>query len=299
MVSFLHVWALGHFVDAARTLGRTEDAALYDSMRQTVAETCQRELWDGDWYLRGITADGRKIGSHTDTEGRVHLESNVWAVLSGAAGRERGICAMDAVEEYLYTEYGLRLNAPSYTRPDDAIGFITRVYPGVKENSSIFSHPNPWAWCAEAVLGRGSRAMKFYKALCPAAQNDKIEIRQSEPYSYCQFIMGPDHTAFGRARHPFMTGSGGWSYFAATRYILGVRPQFEGLLVDPCVPADWKRFEVMRVWRGAAYHIAVENPHGVEKGVASIACNGQAVDGLIPVQPVGSVNQVVVKMGQV
>ena len=299
MVSFLHAWALGHFVDAARTLGRTEDAALYDSMRQTVAETCQRELWDGDWYLRGITADGRKIGSHTDTEGRVHLESNVWAVLSGAAGRERGICAMDAVEEYLYTEYGLRLNAPSYTRPDDAIGFITRVYPGVKENSSIFSHPNPWAWCAEAVLGRGSRAMKFYKALCPAAQNDKIEIRQSEPYSYCQFIMGPDHTAFGRARHPFMTGSGGWSYFAATRYILGVRPQFEGLLVDPCVPADWKRFEVMRVWRGAAYHIAVENPHGVEKGVASIACNGQAVDGLIPVQPVGSVNQVVVKMGQV
>lgn len=140
--------------------------------------------------------------------------------------------------------------------------------------------------------------MKFYKALCPAAQNDKIEVRQSEPYSYCQFIMGPDHSAFGRARHPFMTGSGGWSYFAATRYILGVRPQFGGLLVDPCVPAEWKRFELTRVWRGAVYHITVENPDGVEKGVRSILCDGQQVDGLIPVQPAGSVHAVTVTMGR-
>lgn len=297
MVSFLHVWALGHFVDAAVALGRNEDAAFYENMRRAVADTCERQLWDGNWYLRGITADGRKIGTHTDAEGRVHLESNAWAVLSQAADRERGRKAMDAVDEYLYTDFGLRLNAPSYTVPDDAIGFITRVYPGVKENGSIFSHPNPWAWCAEAMLGRGSRAMKFYKALCPAAQNDKIEIRQSEPYSYCQFIMGPDHTAFGRARHPFMTGSGGWSYFAATRYILGVRPQFGGLLIDPCIPADWKQFHVTRIWRDAVYEITVDNPEGVEKGVSIITCNGRTVDGLIPVKSPGSVNRVTVVMG--
>lgn len=298
MVSFLHVWALGHFVDAARALGRAADVEHYGSMRRTVAETCQRELWDGGWYLRGITADGRKIGTHTDREGRIHLESNVWAVLSGAATGERAVKAMDAVDRYLYTDYGLRLNAPSYTKPDDAIGFITRVYPGVKENGSIFSHSNPWAWCAEAMLGRGERAMRFYRALCPAAQNDKIEIRQSEPYSYCQFVMGPDHTAFGRARHPFMTGSGGWSYYAATRYILGVRPQFDGLLVDPCIPAGWRRFAVTRTWRGAVYHITVENPGGAERGTASITCNGQAVAGLIPARPAGSVNQVTVTMGR-
>lgn len=172
MVSFLHVWVLGYFVDAPEFLDREGDAGRYDAMRQNVIETCRRELWDGAWYLRGITADGRKIGTHMDREGRVNLESN------------------------------------------------------------------PWAWCAEAVLGRGRRAIKFYRALCPAAQNDKIEVRQSEPYSYCQFVMGPDHPAFGRARHPFMTGSGGWSYFAATRYILGVRPQFGGLLIDPCAPSD-------------------------------------------------------------
>ncbi len=170
MVSFLHVWALGHFIDAARALGREEDAEHYEAMRRNVAALCEQELWDGDWCLRGITADGRKIGSHTDAEGRIHLESNAWAVLSGAAGPERGRKAMDAVDAYLYTDFGLRLNMPSYTKPDDGIGFIARVYPGVKENGSIFSHSNPWAWCAEAMLGWGSRAMKFYKALCPAAQ---------------------------------------------------------------------------------------------------------------------------------
>ena len=298
MVSFLHVWALGHFVDAARALGRDEDAEHYTVMRRNIINICKKELWDGDWYIRGITADGRKIGTHTDAEGRVHLESNVWAVLSGAAQGERAVKAMDSIDQYLYTEYGLKLNAPSYTKPDDAIGFITRVYPGIKENGAIFSHPNPWAWCAEAMLGRGNRAMKFYQALCPAAQNDKIEVRQSEPYSYCQFIMGPDHTAFGRARHPFMTGSGGWSYFAATRYILGARPQFGGLLIDPCIPADWKEFQITRVWRGAEYRVTVRNPDGVEAGVASIVCNGQAVDGLIPAQPAGSVNEVTVIMGR-
>ena len=157
---------------------------------------------------------------------------------------------MDSVYAYLFTPYGLRLNAPSYTKPDDEIGFVTRVYPGVKENGSIFSHPNPWAWAAECVLGRGDRAMELYDALCPYNQNDRIEIRQSEPYSYCQFIMGPDHSAYGRARHPFMTGSGGWSYYAATHYMLGIRPGFDSLTVDPCIPAEWDGFEAVRRWRG-------------------------------------------------
>lgn len=298
MVSFLHVWALEHFLDLAAHLGKTADVKHYAKMRDEVISICERALWDGGWYLRGITANGRKIGTHTDDEGRVHMESNTWAVLSGAASRERGISAMDAVDEYLYTEYGLVLNAPSFKKPDDSIGFVTRVYPGVKENGAIFSHPNPWAWCAEALLGRGDRAMKFYNALCPARQNDNIEVRQSEPYSYCQFVMGPDHSAFGRARHPFMTGSGGWSYFAATRYLLGVRPQFKGLLIDPCVPADWRTFEVTRVWRGAVYRIRVENPDGVQKGVARVLCDGKdCPGGLVPVFEAGTEHEVAVTMG--
>ena len=296
MVSFLHYWALDNFVALARKLGRTEDADRYEALAVHVKKVCEDVLWDGKWYVRGITADGRKIGTQADTEGKVHMESNTWAVLSGVADRERGLSAMDSVDEYLYTEYGLMLNAPSYRTIDDGIGFVTRVYPGIKENGAIFSHPNPWAWCAEAVLGRGSRAMKFYNALCPALQNDKIEVREAEPYSYCQFVMGKEHSAFGRARHPFMTGSAGWAYYAATQYLLGVRPDFDNMVVDPCVPGDWKEFSVKRRWRGAEYRIHVVNPNGVEKGVASLSVNGEKADAL-PVLPAGSVCQVEVVMG--
>lgn len=206
------------------------------------------------------------------------MESNTWAVVSGAATRQQGLRCMDAVNEWLYTPYGLMLNAPSFVTLDDSVGFITRVYPGIKENGAIFSHPNPWAWVAECILGRGTRAMKFYDALLPENQNEIMEIRQAEPYTYCQFIMGRDHTAHGRARHPFMTGSSGWAYYAATRYMLGIRPGFDTLTVDPCIPAEWDGFEVTRRWRGAEYRIRVTNANHVEKGVKSLRVDGDETD---------------------
>ena len=275
MVAFLLIWATNHFLDAAKALGRREDEEKYARLKAAMEETSRRELWNGEWFLRGFTADGRAIGSREAREGKVHMESNTWAVVSGAANREQGISCMDAVDEWLYTPWGLMLNAPSFVTLDDSIGFVTRVYPGVKENGAIFSHPNPWAWVAECMLGRGSRAMKFYDALLPENQNDKMEIRQAEPYSYCQFIMGRDHTAFGRARHPFMTGSSGWAYYAATRYMLGIRPEFDTLTVDPCIPAEWDGFEAVRKWRGAEYRITVRNPEHVEKGVRELRVDGQ------------------------
>lgn len=296
MVSFLHYWAICHFLQLAEYLGRTEDVEKYQAMRERVGNVCNRELWDKEWFIRGITKNGKKIGISEDAEGKVHLESNAWAVLSGAADVEKGKRAMDSVDKYLFTPYGILLNAPSYTVPNDDIGFVTRVYPGLKENGSIFSHPNPWAWAAECVLGRGDRAMKFYNALCPYYQNNMIEIRQSEPYSYCQFVVGRDHTAFGRARHPFMTGSGGWAYFSATRYMLGIRPDFEHLTIDPCIPADWKEFSAVRRWRGAEYDIHVENPDGVMKGVQELYLDGEKVE-RIPVMAQGSRHDVRVVMG--
>ena len=296
MVSFLHHWALLQFVELARFIGEDADAVHYAAMAAQVREVCERELWDGEWYIRGITADGRRIGTHTDTEGRIHLESNAWAVLSGAASRARAERCLRSVKEQLFTPYGLMLNAPPYTKPDDGIGFITRVYPGLKENGAIFSHSNPWAWGAACAIGDGNLAMELYQALCPAAQNDKIEVRQSEPYSYCQFIVGKAHTAFGRARHPFMTGSAGWSYFAATQYILGVRPGFDRLIVDPCIPADWSGFSVCRRWRGGSYEIRVNNPKGVQKGVCRLLVNGAPADRIPPV-PAGETCHVEVELG--
>ena len=297
MVSFMHHWALLNFIEAAGHLGRTGDVQRYAAIAEKVKAACERELWDGGWYIRGITRKGKKIGTRENAEGKVFLESNSWAVLSDVAPKERGIKCMDAVYEHLFSRYGIHLLWPTFTKPDDDIGYVTRVYRGIKENGAIFSHPNPWAVVAECKLGRGGRAMEFYDALLPYNQNDIIEIREAEPYSYCQFIMGKDHTAYGRGRHPWLTGSGGWAYFAATHWMLGIRPEYDGLMIDPCIPKQWPGFEVERKWRGATYRITVKNPDGVEKGVKSVSLDGKCASLPIPVQDAGSTHDVVVTMG--
>lgn len=297
MVSFMHYWALNIFIEAAQYLGRDDDVQKYTAIADQVKQACESMLWDGKWYLRGFTRTGRKIGTQNSVEGKLFLNGQSWAVYSGVASAERGRMCMDAVNEHLYSRFGLHLVWPSYSQPDDEIGYITRVYKGIKENGSIFSHPNPWAVIAECMLGRGDRAMKFYDAILPYNQNDIIEIREAEPYSYCQFIMGKDHSAHGRARHPWLTGSAGWFYIAATQYILGIRVNFNGLVIDPCIPGDWQEFEVQRKWRDATYKIAVKNPDSVMKGVKSIRLNGKLVYSPIQPQKAGSVNKIEVTMG--
>jgi N,N'-diacetylchitobiose phosphorylase len=297
MVSFMHHWALQAFLEAAEFLGRTGDVERYRTLAERVKETCEAELWDGSWYIRGITAKGRRIGARDSLEGKIFLNAQSWAVLSGVAAQDRASRCMDAVGEYLSSPYGLHLLWPAFSAPDDDIGYVARVYKGIKENGSIFSHTNPWAIIAECKLGRGDRAFQFYEAMLPYNQNDLVEVRQAEPYTYCQFVMGRDHTAFGRARHPWLTGSAGWFYTAATRWILGIRLTFDGLIVDPCIPGDWAGFEAVRRWRGATFHITVRNPFHVQKGVRTITLDGQPVEGSIPPQVPGSVHQVNVVMG--
>jgi N,N'-diacetylchitobiose phosphorylase len=155
---------------------------------------------------------------------------------------------MDAVYRHLYSPFGIHLVWPAFTEPDDDIGYITRVYPGIKENGAIFSHPNPWAWIAECRLGRGDRAMEYYNALLPYNQNDIIEVREAEPYYYVQFVMGKDHTAHGRARHPWLTGTAGWAYYAATHWMLASADT--GLRLIPAYSSAWPGFNVTRT--GAA-----------------------------------------------
>ncbi|MBM4169090.1 MAG: N,N'-diacetylchitobiose phosphorylase [Ignavibacteria bacterium] len=297
MVSFMHYWALTEFIHAAQFLGRTDDVEQYSRLAERVRAACERELWDGEWYLRGITKDGTRIGSRKSNEGKLFLEGNSWAVMSGVASPERGLSTMNAIHRHLASPYGLHLVWPTYTRPNDDIGYITRVYRGIKENGAIFSHPNPWATIAECKLGRGNLAMRLYDALLPYNQNDIIEIRDAEPYSYCQFVIGKDHAAYGRARHPWLTGSAGWSYTAATKWILGIRPDYHGLIIDPCVPSDWKEFRVVRQWRGALYDITVRNPQAVEHGVAEIIIEGKCARGPITAHPPGSQVEVFVTMG--
>ena len=286
------------FIESAKILDKTEDVNRYTEIAQKVKKACEEELWDGSWYIRGFTKKGIKIGTNESEEGKIFLNSQSWAVYSGVASEERAIKCMDSVDKHLFSKYGLHLLWPAYSKPDDDIGYVTRVYKGIKENGAIFSHPNPWAIIADCKLGNGSRAMKFYDAILPYNQNDIIEIRQAEPYSYCQFIMGKDHTAFGRARHPWLTGTASWMYIAATKYILGIQTTYQGLKIDPCIPSDWSEFEVKRKWRGAEYNIKIKNPDGIEKGVKYIRVNGEDIEGIIPFQSSGSINEIEVVMGK-
>ncbi|MDR2374243.1 MAG: hypothetical protein LBD77_09170 [Bifidobacteriaceae bacterium] len=270
LVTFLHVWAARELAGAARWLGRDGDARRLDAVAAASADAANRAAWDGDWYLRGYTAEGRPIGSARSDEGKLFLEHTPWAVISGAAPRARGLAAMDAVWARLRSPHGTHLLWPAYTQVDDSIGYVTRVYPGVKENGSIFSHPNAWPIIAEAMLGRGERAWEYYRTMAPSRFNDQAEVRRAEPYAYCQFIYGRDHALYGRAENPWLTGTAGWMYTAATQHILGVRPDWDCLVVDPCVDPAWDGFSVTRQWRGATYRIEVANPRHVSAGVAEV-----------------------------
>lgn len=297
MVSFMLHWAIQQFVNLAASLGIDEDVQRYTEQAKIIRQACESILWDGDWYLRGFTGDNRPIGTDKDPEGKIFLNAQTWSVMSGVAGQERAKKALEAVDDKLASDYGLHLLWPAYTKPDDSVGYVTRVYPGVKENASIFSHSNPWAIIANCLIGEGERAMKYYDSILPYNQNDSIEIREAEPYSYCQFVMGEDHSAHGRARHPWLTGSASWFYVAATQFILGVQTTFDGLSIDPCIPKQWEGFTVVREWRGATYKIQVDNPDGVNKGIRSITLNGKTHTGSIPEQPSGSENEIHVIMG--
>ena len=299
LVTFLHAWAIRAFLEIAEPLGRTEDVEKYTKELERIQHVAETQLWDDAWWIRGYTRDGVKIGSNENAEGKIFLEHQAWPVIAGITSQERGEQSMDSVRELLGSEYGSHLNWPAFKTIDDTVGFITRVYPGIKENAAIFSHPNAWPIIAEAMLGRGDEAMDFYDKMLPYNHNDNIEVRGAEPYAYVQFLYGRDHEWYGKAQNPWLTGTAGWMYTAATKYILGIRLSLDGLIVDPAIPKAWDGFEVRREWRGAVYNIEVRNPDHVSKGVASITVDGTAVDATqpIPVQPDGAEVSVVVTLG--
>jgi cellobiose phosphorylase len=170
--------------------------------------------------------------------------------------------------------------------------------PGMKENGSIFTHTQGWAVIAETMLGHGDLAWRYFRATLPSAWNTRAEIREIEPYVYCQFTHSKSSPRFGASRVPWLSGSAAWSFFTATQYILGLRPEYGGLRIDPCIPAAWKGFTVTRVFRGKKVCVEVHNPAGVQKGVKSLVLNGEKLEGnFIPAEKLAGENRVVVEMG--
>ena len=249
--------------------------------------------------LRYFDFDGAPIGSRQNEKGQLFTNGQSWPVLSGFASPQRARSALDAVYERLNTARGIKLSTPGYDGYDPDVGGVTTYPPGAKENGGIFLHANPWVIIAETLLGAGDRAFEYYQQINPAARNDEIEVFECEPYVYPQNILGDEHPQFGLARNSWLTGTASWMYQAGTRYILGVRPTYNGLLIDPCIPSAWDGFNLTKLFRGATYKIEVRNPAHVCRGVTSLTVDGAEIAGNIaPIFTDGAEHQLIVVLGK-
>lgn len=267
--------------------------AYYGEMKQRVNEYA----WDGEWYIRYFDFDGAPLGSHTNDKGQIYSNGQSWPVISGFAPPWRARQALDSVYRKLNTRHGIKISAPSFNGFDLKQGGITTYPPGAKENGGIFLHTNPWMMIAETLVGNGDRAFEYYAQINPAAKNEQVDEYECEPYVYAQNILGDEHPQFGLARNSWLSGTASWAYQAGTQYILGVRPTYHGLMVDPCIPHPWDGFAVTREFRGSAYHVTVENPDHVCQGVKSVRVDGRAIEGnILPILE-GGIHPVQVVMG--
>jgi cellobiose phosphorylase len=275
------VWAAREISRISSVIKDKKNETKYTKIKEEVAKRINRVAWDGAWYLRGFNDDGKAIGTKKDKVAKIFLNTQSWAVLGGAADEKKAKSCMDNVKKYLNTKHGIILLNPAYTTFSPKTGAMGTFPGGLKENAGIFSHANPWAVIAESIIGRGDRAMEYYKKISPATRNKIASIHKTEPYIYAQFISGKDHPKFGEAKNSWLTGSAAWNLVAITQYILGIRPDYEGLIIDPCIPKDWKNYKVARLFRNTKYAIEVINPKGVYKGVKKITVDGKEIEGNI------------------
>jgi cellobiose phosphorylase len=247
--------ALLEMTELARFVGEDGLAVQYTADYETMKLKVNEFAWDGEWYVAYLDADGEPLGSHLNSEGQIYSYGQSWPVISGFAPLDRAERALDAVYRRLNTRYGIKLCAPGFDGYDSGKGGITTYPPGAKENGGIFLHTNSWVIIAETILGNGDRAFEYYGEINPVTKNDIIEQYECEPYVYAQNILGDEHPLFGTARNSWVTGTASWAYQAATQYILGIRPIYAGLLVDPCIPSAWDGFRMTREFRKAVYRI--------------------------------------------
>ncbi|MEM3712549.1 MAG: glycosyl transferase [Thermoproteota archaeon] len=294
----LFVLAAREIVSIAEHIGRKEDAEKYRRLADEMAEKVLKYGWDGEWFLRAYDAFGAKVGSKECEEGRIYIEPQGMCIMAGIGLEDgRAIKALDSVRKYLATPHGIVLHQPAYTKYYVNLGEISSYPPGYKENASVFCHTNPWIMIAETIVGRGEYAFDYYKRICPSAREEISHIHRCEPYVYAQMIAGPDAPTLGEAKNSWLTGTAAWNLVAITQWILGIRPGYDGLTIDPCIPSGWPGFKVTRVYRGATYVIEVRNDEHVCRGIKQILVDGEPIEGnVLPVFNDNAVHHVVVKM---
>lgn len=275
------------YVHICRSRGMEAEALLAEKAIKEMEQNVLDAGWDGEWFLRAYNHFQQKIGSRECEEGKIFIEPQGFCVMA-EIGLSQGKCqkAMEAVEKYLDTPYGITLLQPPYRQYHTELGEISSYPPGYKENAGIFCHNNPWISIAETKIGRGNRAWQVYTRTCPAFIEDISEIHRTEPYVYSQMIAGKDAPNFGEAKNSWLTGTAAWTFLNVSQFILGIRPDYQGLILDPCIPDFMDGFQADRLFRGTLYHIQIKNPHHVQRGILSITADNQPLSGTrIPLYP--------------
>jgi cellobiose phosphorylase len=291
-------YGLRDYIQIAERLEEAEEVAWAKEQLARLDHDLETHAWDGSWYLRAFRYDGLKFGSESCEEGKVFMNPQTWAVLSGAATGERAQTIMQSMHEHLSTDYGIMLCTPPYVTTDPEVCLARMFNPGMKENGGVFNHTQGWAVMAAAELGMGDRAWEYLSHVLPSSYNDKAEVREVEPYVVCQSTHSRFSPRYGTGRVSWLSGSAVWNYVAMSYAILGFKPDYDGLRLDPCLPKSWPGYTATRRFRGATYKVEVKNPSGISKGIKSLTVDGNLVEGnLIPLAEPGTEVKVVATMG--
>jgi cellobiose phosphorylase len=270
----------------------------YERRAGALKEAINKYGWDGEWYLGATRDDGRPLGAKICDQGKIFLNTQTWAVITGVATGERAKICMRSAAKHLYREYGPLLLTPAYLVTDPTIGYITRYAPAVRENGGLYTHAGTWAIQAECLLGDGEKAYQLYKSFNPVIRGMNPDHYFVEPYVTPGNVDGPESPHFGRGGWTWYSGSAQWYYTVAMNWILGVRPAREGLLVDPVIPKSWTGFRMKRKFRQATYEIEVKNPRSVTSGVKEVRVDGKAQSSnLLPAFGDGKTHKVEVVLG--
>ncbi|MDW7692039.1 hypothetical protein R9C00_15145 [Flammeovirgaceae bacterium SG7u.111] len=299
MIAGLFVVYGKDYITLCKQIGKDEEAAEAQKHVDNMIEAVKAHGWDGEWYLRAYDYFGKKVGSNENEEAKIFIESQGWCTMA-EIGLEEGMVkkSLDSVKERLDCEYGIVLNNPAFTKYYIEYGEISTYPAGYKENAGIFCHNNPWVMIGETVLGRGDQAWDYFQKICPAYLEDISDLHKVEPYVYCQMIAGKDAFKPGEGKNSWLSGTAAWNFYTVTQYILGVKPDYKGLLVNPCIPTKWDGFKMKREFRGATYNIEVKNPDHISKGVKQMIVDGNPVEGnIVPIFEAGTEHSVEVIMG--
>ncbi|MBP9991979.1 MAG: glycosyl transferase [Bacteroidales bacterium] len=258
MIAGQFVFCGKQFAELLEVIGLSSRA---DAVMQAVAameKAVEESGWDGEWFLRAYDYFGEKIGSHENEEGKIFIESQGWCTMA-AIGSDKGMCAkaLDSVKKMMDCRHGIVLNNPAYTRYHIEYGEISSYPQGYKENAGIFCHNNPWIIIGEVVNGRAGDAWEHYCKISPAFIEDQT-LHKVEPYVYCQMVAGKDAAKPGEGKNSWLTGTAAWNWYAATQWLIGIKPEYDGLTIEPALPDSIRSFKVHRIFRDAEYDITVK-----------------------------------------